>query len=286
MDPIADQAHKRNAEAQAKKKKAARAESVLLSPAVLKWTFVGALAALFLAGLLIQFQSNKTSEMNDPAAAMRREMGLMDLEGNTFVPTSEFEQQFAKIQSSDPDMRIEGMNGILAENRSGALPVIRGLLGDGDPKIRERAAQLLGENKAKGFANSLVTLLIDPVPEVRAAAAGSLKAYTDEPGVLYLLTTPMNQNDPTIALNALEVWKAFSRTDEASAVRVLVEAFRSTSDEVVIAAMNAGANGLTTDYLRSVRGEYQVLADRRAGSPVGDEAARLVAFIDTQTGGQ
>lgn len=281
MDPIASMAQKK-ADERRKADKSKAAQGGLLSPGVIKGAFVAALVALFVAGVLIQFERNKASERNDPAAAMRREMGMMDLEGNTFVPTSSFQQQYDKLASGDAEVRIEGINGMLGENPSGALPIIRGLLGDADPRVRVHAAQVLGERKTAGFASSLVPLLADAVPEVRAAAARSLGSYTDDPGVLYLLSSPLGNADQAIALNALEVWKAFSRTNEAAAVGVLVEAFRSPNDDVVIAAMNAGANGLTSEYLLSLQPEYDAVAASRAGTPVGDEAAKLAAFVRAQ----
>lgn len=294
MDPLIEQAKRRHdAQREAQKKEEAgrvkssgrgRAQEVsLLTPGVLKLVFAAFLVALFLIAVAVQFTRNKLNPNNDPASEMREQMGLIDSEGNTYVPSSTFDSEKAKLGSGDPVVRMEGMDGIVKENVLGAMPIIRRLLSDPDPQVRAHATKLFGEHPTRGYASALVPLLSDPIVDVRRAAGTALNAYTDDAGVLYLLSSALSHADPAVALNAIEVWKVFSRKDEPSAARVIIEAFRSQDDAVLIAAMNAAANGLTSDHLSPLKGEYVAVQTRKAGQPAGDEATRIINFINLQS---
>ncbi|MEV7075450.1 fumarate reductase/succinate dehydrogenase flavoprotein subunit [Streptomyces sp. NPDC093990] len=149
----------------------------------------------------------------------------------------------------------------LAEGEPG-LDALRPYLTDAAPGVRREAVAVLTETLPQGTGPALAEALRDPAPEVRAAAAASLRELVEtlpaEPALRDGLAAALSEADPVVRAAALDVLRALrlgdtdlfagALTDADIAVRV--EAVRAL---VSVDAAEELARAATTDPSREVR---------------------------------
>ncbi|MFJ6393671.1 fumarate reductase/succinate dehydrogenase flavoprotein subunit [Streptomyces sp. NPDC091972] len=180
----------------------------------------------------------------------------------------------------------------LAEGEPG-LDALRPYLTDAAPGVRREAVAVLTETLPQGTGPALAEALRDPAPEVRAAAAASLRELVEtlpaEPALRDGLAAALSEADPVVRAAALDVLRALrlgdtdlfagALTDADIAVRV--EAVRAL---VSVDAAEELARAATTDPSREVRvtiaKALATVSAERPPNAVLDALARLTEDPD------
>ena len=81
-----------------------------------------------------------------------------------------------QVKSKNPAARRRAAENLAEKATPEIIPVLEGLLSDGEAAVRKAAVQSLGKVDSEEVATLIVPLLRDPASEVRAAVAEALKA--------------------------------------------------------------------------------------------------------------
>uniref|UniRef100_UPI000A9CEA49 HEAT repeat domain-containing protein n=1 Tax=Streptomyces sp. NRRL B-24085 TaxID=1709476 RepID=UPI000A9CEA49 len=180
----------------------------------------------------------------------------------------------------------------LAESEPG-LDALRPYLADAAPAVRREAVAVLTETLPEGTGPALAEALRDPAPEVRAAAAASLRELVEtlpaESALRDGLAAALSEADPVVRAAALDVLRALrlgdtdlfagALTDADIAVRV--EAVRAL---VSVDAAEELAGAATADPSREVRvtiaKALATVSAERPSDAVLDALARLTEDPD------
>jgi hypothetical protein len=263
----------------AKKKGKETAPVPSIDPKILKWLLYGALGALFAVGVYVMVE-NASGGGDDPAERMKREMGIT--QGGEPSPASasasDWDRGMRLVGSSEPQERIDGMALLMNTDAGRAAGIVQSMLADADPTVRSAAAGRLAEYNIPGSGAVMIALLSDPDPAVRAAGADAMTKFAAEPGLIYLLATPLNSPDPSVVLNAIKVLKAAAVHDREAVAGAITGPLNSNDDQVLLAALDAAWN-LTQDQLKNFRGTIEAVKARKAGTAVEPAANALLEEV-------
>ena len=173
-----------------------------------------------------------------------------------------------------------------------SLQAVLGASRDGDERVRRLAAISLGRLGDEGALETLIEILGDPVPEVRAAAAGALVQFRERavPALLDEASRPLAGSPPSL-VPILEAVRLLGRIGDDRALDPLARVLREGPAGARLPAAEAlGDLGLATG-IPALRAALQDpvpgvrLAAARSIVGIAGQAARPViqAYIETET---
>ncbi len=278
-----DDAPPRRAEPAAEKKlvKGRPGEKVLVTPGMIKWLFFGMLGLLFAAAVAIMFENLSGKPAEDPAEAMRRAMGISSSSSSSAssapdASAAELNDALALLAAPDASSRVEGLLRVMKLNAAQAGPQMGRFLADPDPTVRSTAAKLCGEYKVPGAHNWLVPMLSDPDLGVRTAVSEGLLPFKDEPGFLYLLSTPLSSPNPDVVIAGLSIWKRIASQDITTARNMIVTPLNSSDPSVLAAAMEC-LSAFSADDVKPLDPYLRSIAARWNRTALGQQAKGVIA---------
>jgi HEAT repeat protein len=200
------------------------------------------------------------------------------------------ERGFTFVQSENAEMRREGVNILdrIARFDPEARAVLRGLLNDPSPRVREQAAQKLGDLEDKESAPLMAALLADPDSSTRRRAVQALEAtdateYTGDLGRCLVSDGEARVRE--------EAAQALGRLGSPEAVSFLVEALGDSSEAVRGEAITALGELAATSAIPQLRAIYdqnpgryrlrivRVLEKLGDKAPLQQEVSRLTQLV-------
>lgn len=207
----------------------------------LLWGLVSLLVVGFSYALYDQFQSLSSApqsedEMSKTLGAMEE---VMKAEKISATATDPFSVGARYTQSSDPAIRIKGLNMVMAADQARGGRIAQALLTDPDASVQIAAIRQLQQFQVAGSGAHIVRLLDSANPTLRSAATSGMASFTTEGGILDKLQQPLSSRDPGVASDAIRVWSMFAPQDRRSAFRVIRRAATSADNAVRLAALAA-----------------------------------------------
>jgi len=260
-----------------KRKSEIKKPKTMITPSLLKWLFYSMLGLLFLASILITVENYSKSPKEDPAAAMRRAMGITDnsVAGNDAAKT-ELDNAIEKISSDVPDVRIEGLSKLMEIDSNTAGPRLFIFLKDPSPMVRAATARLCGSYRVQGAHNLILPLIYEEDADVRSGAVDGLSAFGAEPGFLYLLTSPLAYPKSDVVISAIDLWNRTAVNNLEVAKQVIIPVLRSNDERILETALDAISARFTSVELTGMEPYLLDISKRLWGTPVGDKAKILV----------
>jgi len=243
--------------------------------ALLKWLGGGTLGLLFGVGVMVQY-GKSTSAVTEKSSVV--DLGPQEEQPVQLAPEERYQSALTAAQSSDPAIRVQGLQSLMAVDPARGNAVVRSALGDAVPAIRTTAINLLVTFDIKGTGTSIARLLNDPDPAVRQAASQGAIKFITEPGIAYQLSAPLSSGNISYVGPALSVWQAVLSKDRAGALSVISSALLSGDNESLSQALSA-VSSLSTDELRSLSSYLDGITTRMAGQSSAAAAAGLLAKI-------
>lgn len=158
-----------------------------------------------------------------------------------------------RLSSSDPGVRVQGMEIIASTDPAKAGPILRGLLADPFPQVRAKAAQLLANYRIAGSGVHIARLLSDNDASVRQTAIAAVQPFLNENGIMFQLATPLQSRDRAVVQSMLPLWQAALPQDRQQGVMLIQRPLMSQDTVVVSAVLTVMNNSLTLDELRRLR---------------------------------
>lgn len=200
------------------------------------------------------------------------------------------ERGFTYVQSENAEMRREGVNILdrIARFDPEARAVLRALLKDPSPRVREQAAQKLGDLADKESAPLMATLLADPDSSTRRRAVQALGAAEAIAYTADLGRCLVSDGEARVREEAAQV---LGRLGSPEAVSFLVDALGDSSQAVrgeAITALGELAATAAIPQLRAIYdqdpGPYRLRLVRvleRLGdeAPLRQEVSRLSQLV-------
>lgn len=268
-----------------KSKKNESASESQIDPKLLKWLFLGLLCALFVLGVIVQVQYVSSKPSTDPNAEIKRRLGMMDTDPNAgAAPPTPFGIALRKMADADATIRTEGMNEAMQLDKNAAVPYVAKMMGDGDPNVRAGAAGLVAGSGVGGYTSQIAALLSDPHPLARNAAVDAMSRMAYEPGMIYLLSTPLASTNPEIVSCGLRVWRLHGGKEPLVAANVVAPALSSNDDNVLEQAISTIGITIGPENMTSLVPLLEAVKARKADKPAGTAASVLLDRIKAATG--
>lgn len=242
------------------------------TPVLLKWAAIAIVALLFILGIIIQVNI-RTGDTHDADFELRKSMGLT----NDAAQASPLDIAYGKMGSPVSGIRLEGMNEAMAINPSASSGRIVQMLRDPAGEVRARAVGMIAQHKIGGGAASLLPLLSDPDPAVRAEVSKAIQNVSDQPGIIYSLSAPLMSRDPSVVSEALKVWRAAAAKDKNAALNVITPLLSSDNPAILEAALTAISSALSNEEIRFLKGQLENIQYRYPNTPAASAAGSLLA---------
>lgn len=221
---------------------------------LLYWWAGGILLFVFASMMLKQYYTSTSAPAKTDADVLAD--AIKEVEENerkTSGKKNPWALGLKRLSSSDPNVRVQGMEIIASTDPAKAGPIIRGLLADPFPQVRTKAAQLLANYHVAGSGVHIARLLSDNDAGVRQTAIAAVQPFLGENGVMFQLATPLQSRDRAVVQSMLPLWQAALPQDRQQGIMLIQRPLMSSDTVVVSAVLTVINNSLTIDELRRLR---------------------------------
>ncbi len=253
-----------------------------VDPRLLKWLFIGVLAALFTVGIILQFDYLSAKPKKDPNEEIRKRLGMDQADPNATAAPAPFMLALQKMTDADVGIRLAAMSELMTIDAVKGAPYIAKMLVDADPLVRAEAVGILQRYQVKGFSGQIAGMLLDGDATVRIRA-GSMLSESADPGVIYSLSSALASSDPAVVSNALSVWKTFANQNTPAAIGSITVALSSQDDAILQDAIAAIDAKIPAKDASALTGLLEGIKARKAETPPGNAAIMLLEKIKAAT---